>query len=224
MLNLTLETISGPVVMDNNPMISIDELGLFVVMSWLDTDQEDILENISPDIYCAAYDLFYEEHWETANITTFTQAMWTSYFGSQSQYIFSEVLPSGAGMKYTVPFVYASFDSQSEIDYYYMGGLEFISEPWSAEETQANRNISVQQNQPNPFTSTTNIEFSLKVPSNITLEVWNTVGQKVSSTEKVVFNQGSHKLEIDGTKLNPGLFFYVLKTNSESYTGKMVRR
>ncbi len=77
-------------------------------------------------------------------------------------------------------------------------------------------------NYPNPFNPTTEIEFSVPKSSEVKLEVFNAIGQRVSTLidRKVV--AGSHAVTFDAGGLSSGLYLYQLKTPEKTLTRKMM--
>jgi predicted GH43/DUF377 family glycosyl hydrolase len=69
------------------------------------------------------------------------------------------------------------------------------------------------QNYPNPFNPETVIEFGLTEPGTVTLEVFNTLGQRVRTLVNAELGAGTHSARFDGTDLPSGTYFYRL-TNS----------
>jgi hypothetical protein len=63
------------------------------------------------------------------------------------------------------------------------------------------------QNHPNPFNPTTEISYSVPVPSRVTLEVFNTLGQRVALLVDGVKEAGSHTVQWNGTGAS-GVYFY----------------
>jgi len=80
----------------------------------------------------------------------------------------------------------------------------------------------VGQNFPNPVNTTTSFTVSLDVAANVILEVSNIMGQKVMSLDKGFVNGGAQKFTIDCSQLTPGVYFYTVKINGESFTHKMI--
>lgn len=76
----------------------------------------------------------------------------------------------------------------------------------------------LKQNYPNPFNPSTSIEFSLPVNSNITLKVYNLLGQTVKVLFEGFKSAGSYKLiwnseDFGGRQVSSGVYFYELKAN-----------
>ncbi len=80
----------------------------------------------------------------------------------------------------------------------------------------------VSRNYPNPVQGLTNINVSLDAPSAIVVEVANVTGQKILSYDKGVLGTGIHKVTLDGSSLMPGIYFYTVKINGESFVNKMI--
>ena len=81
---------------------------------------------------------------------------------------------------------------------------------------------NVSQNYPNPFQSVSQINVVLDKPGKLTLEVIDITGQKVFENQIINASAGRNTLMIDGTKLSPGLYFYIVKSEGSSVTKKMI--
>ncbi|MHB2148717.1 FG-GAP repeat domain-containing protein [Calditrichota bacterium LG25] len=75
----------------------------------------------------------------------------------------------------------------------------------------------LKQNYPNPFNPTTTIEFYLPIKKQISLTIYNALGQKVKTLiNNEVLSAGNHALQWDGTndagaKVASGMYIYELK-------------
>jgi beta propeller repeat protein len=70
--------------------------------------------------------------------------------------------------------------------------------------------FTLRQNYPNPFNPATNIKFSLPVESEVTIKIFNLIGQEVSEVVNGNYAAGSHTVAIDGSSLSSGLYFYTI--------------
>lgn len=82
--------------------------------------------------------------------------------------------------------------------------------------------FSLAQNYPNPFNPSTTIKFEMKKRAKVTLEVFNTLGQKVATVLDEVVNPGERKVEFDAKDLTSGIYFYQLSADGLKQTKKMV--
>ncbi len=71
-------------------------------------------------------------------------------------------------------------------------------------------NHYLEQNYPNPFNPATNISFSLPVTAKVTLEIFNALGQKVSTLANGDMQAGIHTVNFDAASLASGIYFYTL--------------
>ncbi len=87
--------------------------------------------------------------------------------------------------------------------------------------------FSLEQNYPNPFNPTTRISFSLDEESNVQLEVFNILGEKVRTLINEVRSAGNSAVVFDGRDgrgipLSSGLYFYRIKTDHQTVTKQMI--
>ena len=78
------------------------------------------------------------------------------------------------------------------------------------------------QNYPNPFNPTTQIQYTLSVPAQVTLEVFNSLGQRVIELVNSQKSAGYHTEIFDATRLSSGVYFYKLTTPSFTETKRML--
>ncbi len=68
--------------------------------------------------------------------------------------------------------------------------------------------FSLQQNYPNPFNPTTTVNFNLPVRSDVRLEVYNLLGQKVLTLLNQKLSVGNHSVNVNAASLSSGVYFY----------------
>jgi hypothetical protein len=78
------------------------------------------------------------------------------------------------------------------------------------------------QNYPNPFNPVTKIEFSLPQESDVTLTVYNSLGEKVALLINENLPAGKYSSSFDASALSSGVYFYRLTAGSFSATNKMI--
>ncbi len=66
------------------------------------------------------------------------------------------------------------------------------------------------QNYPNPFNPSTMINFSLPVDSHVSIELYNTLGEKVDELTNSDYSIGSHEVNFDASKLSNGVYYYTI--------------
>ena len=71
---------------------------------------------------------------------------------------------------------------------------------------------------PNPFSNSTFISYSLLKNSNVSLEVYNSVGQKITSLANGSYGAGNYKFEFNPYDLNLNSGIYFLRFNSDDKT------
>ncbi len=82
--------------------------------------------------------------------------------------------------------------------------------------------FELNQNYPNPFNPSTNIKFSLPKASNVTLKVFNAIGEEVATLINKKLPAGNHVVNFNGSNLISGVYFYQLATDEKSVVKKML--
>ncbi len=82
--------------------------------------------------------------------------------------------------------------------------------------------IELSQNYPNPFNPSTTISFTLPQSGNVTLKVYNTIGQQVAELVNGYKEAGIHTINFSAAEFNSGVYFYRLETESFSELKKMI--
>lgn len=87
--------------------------------------------------------------------------------------------------------------------------------------TKIPMNYSLSQNYPNPFNPTTNIKFAIPKEGNVSLKVYDMLGNVVTTFVDGYMKAGTYNAEFDGSSLSSGIYFYQLKANEFTETKKM---
>jgi hypothetical protein len=78
------------------------------------------------------------------------------------------------------------------------------------------------QNFPNPFNPTTSIRYTVGKADNVSLTVYNMLGQEVASVVNQFQSAGSYTVNFDASKLASGMYLYKMQTGSFSDVKKMM--
>ncbi len=82
--------------------------------------------------------------------------------------------------------------------------------------------FSLSQNYPNPFNPVTRINYSISEKSAVTLVVYNTLGQKVSTLVDETNLPGNYSANFNGAALASGVYIYRLTSANNTLTRKML--
>jgi len=164
----------------------------------------------------------FDEEGNCYGIGTYINKIW--YFtivGDQTRYLHFEAvdLTSGESLSSTETITFENdiiLGSTSK-------PLKISLEPIQHSDT----NILLYNNSPNPFHRTTSIRYYLPEKSPVSLEVYNILGQKVSTIVSTSQNAGEYIFSWDGkndngNRLSTGIYFYKLTTASSSIVKKML--
>lgn len=85
---------------------------------------------------------------------------------------------------------------------------------------------ALEQNYPNPFNPSTTIEFSLAERSDVTISIYNVMGQLVNTLVSTEMNAGSHQLvwngkNRQGNQVTSGIYFLQMKSKNFTKVRKM---
>lgn len=77
--------------------------------------------------------------------------------------------------------------------------------------------FTVSQNYPNPFNPVTRVDYTLPVPSRVTVEVFRITGEEVAILESGIVERGTHSFGIDAGKLGltSGVYIYRVSATGE---------
>ncbi len=81
---------------------------------------------------------------------------------------------------------------------------------------------SLGQNHPNPFNPVTTFTFSLPTASDISLEIYNIIGQKIDVAAEGRYAAGEYNVSWDAGNLPSGVYFYRLLADDFKETRKMI--
>ncbi|MHB8581531.1 MAG: T9SS type A sorting domain-containing protein [Ignavibacteriaceae bacterium] len=90
------------------------------------------------------------------------------------------------------------------------------------EKGSAPTEYSLDQNYPNPFNPSTVISYTIPKEGNITLKVFNILGQEVSTLVNQIQTAGSYKVSFNASSLSSGVYFYTLSNGGFIQIKKMM--
>tara|TARA_R110000868_G_scaffold410693_4_gene699817 strand:- start:52448 stop:53815 length:1368 start_codon:yes stop_codon:yes gene_type:complete len=88
-------------------------------------------------------------------------------------------------------------------------------------DSQFSNAINLSQNYPNPFNPTTNIRFGINEASDVRLEVFNMLGQKVATLVNEQKAAGWYTVSFDASRLSSGIYIYQIIASGSQNIRKM---
>jgi hypothetical protein len=82
--------------------------------------------------------------------------------------------------------------------------------------------FALEQNYPNPFNPSTTIDFSIPKSSNVSLTIYNILGQRVGTLVNGQLDAGAHTVRFDAKNIATGVYFYRLEAGSYVSIKKMM--
>ena len=83
-------------------------------------------------------------------------------------------------------------------------------------------NYYLEQNYPNPFNPSTTMQFAIPKESFTRLEIFNALGEKVSTLVSETLSSGTYEYEWNAEGLSSGVYFYRLSTEKFAQTKKLL--
>jgi len=148
---------------------------------------------------------------------------WTGYSGNpwvQSTYTLSDYTGSGNFIQFRFAFIsgFSSFWN----DGWMVDDIAITDEPVGLGQVNDNSNNSIfLQIAPNPVKDITSITYSIPEKGNISLHIYNSLGQRIITSNKNEQLAGSYTETIDLANLPNGIYLYQLRHNSTTLTKKL---
>jgi len=76
---------------------------------------------------------------------------------------------------------------------------------------------------PNPFGDEVTVNFKLESPSRIALHIYDINGRLIDVPVNENRHAGEHKLQVNTSSLQPGIYIYQLRTNGQLISSKMIK-
>jgi len=110
-------------------------------------------------------------------------------------------------------------------DYYMLTTVSYtdsvISSPTSINNI-SDGGISIGQNYPNPFSKTSQINYSLIKSSDVGFTVYDITGRKLIDNVYTDITPGQHVISLNANQFTPGVYFYTFNVNDNIVTKKMI--
>ena len=82
--------------------------------------------------------------------------------------------------------------------------------------------FALEQNYPNPFNPVTKIRYQIPQKENVTLKIFNSLGEEVKTLLDESKEPGYYEIEFNGENLSSGIYFYRMQSGTNISTKKMV--
>ncbi|MFH0735270.1 MAG: AGE family epimerase/isomerase [bacterium] len=90
------------------------------------------------------------------------------------------------------------------------------------EEKNIPQQFKLAQNFPNPFNSSTKINYSIPSSNKVTIKVYDILGTKITTLVDGFKNAGTYEVNFDGSKLSSGTYFYRIEAGTFCETKKLL--
>jgi hypothetical protein len=128
-------------------------------------------------------------------------------FGAQTTDMGYARIPNGAGAFVIQPPTF-NLDNETALDV--------------DDESVLPKEFTLYQNYPNPFNPTTTISFQLPITSQVTLKIYDVLGNEVAILVNENKPAGSYEVMFDATRLSSGMYFYRIDIKNFSQVRKMI--
>ncbi|MBU1680865.1 MAG: T9SS type A sorting domain-containing protein, partial [Bacteroidetes bacterium] len=137
---------------------------------------------------------------------------------SPKQYSFVDENPPSAKISYRLKQI--DFDGQFE--YYGIIAEVDASALTGVEDKGIPVQYSLSQNYPNPFNPSTKINYSIPGTENVSVILYDLVGNEIRTLVNETKSAGNYEIEFDASYLASGVYYYKLKTSNFVQVRKMV--
>jgi hypothetical protein len=84
------------------------------------------------------------------------------------------------------------------------------------------REFSLDQNYPNPFNPATTLRYAIPAGTDVTLKVYNIIGQEVATLVNEYQTSGVYTVNFDASKLSSGIYLYRISAGTFVQVKKML--
>jgi hypothetical protein len=132
-----------------------------------------------------------------------------------------ELLSDSNGELWVIIGAESQFETMAE---FLVANIEFAVDNLTSieEPKEISADFEVFQNYPNPFNPSTAIEFDLPRTSEVTLKIFNILGEIVTTLVSDQLNAGSYTYQWDASNMPSGVYLYGLEAEGFVETKKMI--
>jgi len=113
-------------------------------------------------------------------------------------------------------------DTQTASDHLpHVADFELMMITSASENTGIIHGYSLGQNYPNPFNPVTTITFTVPMPGNVKIEVFDVLGRRVAGLVNETFSPGVHEVVVDASALPSGVFLIRMNAGEQVFSRKM---
>jgi hypothetical protein len=206
----------------------------------IDTLNLKVIE-YSPSIFCidtekVLYDLSIKplgwkncnDPYEVYKITETSSPQQVGSLGLQSNqisyisgyWIFNRTLAKGFGLSYCLRGELML--GRDTLTYAKINGIEYGNPVSVEKEKDLPANFILYQNYPNPFNPITRIDYEISVSDNVSIKVYDSLGNEIVTLLNKYQNIGKHNVVFDGRNLSSGIYLYKILVGSYSSSRKML--
>jgi len=121
----------------------------------------------------------------------------------------------------SMPFAYVVRDSNN-VNYLKIGKINNLITDVKYNNVKLPAKFLLSQNYPNPFNPSTTINYSLPKSGNVTLKVFDILGQEVTTLVNEKQSAGKYEVKFDAGKLASGIYYYRISVGNFIQTKKMI--
>jgi hypothetical protein len=166
--------------------------------------------------------------WQYDNLSRFDLQM--THDGQTWTSVSRDVIASKGNMQWLVPdlqtqnaTLVALWNNDPEMEYGRVEGFKIVNN--TGVDNPGIDGFAFEQAVPNPFENSTMISFRLPFDEYVTINVYNSLGQKVMSlADGVSYPSGTHSLTLEGSNLPVGVYFVHLTAGSFTMTQQIVKQ
>ena len=128
---------------------------------------------------------------------------------------------AGVGDNHMISFLSYLWVAEVQDTFGVMGFHNFTTDVRDITTTLPN-SYALDQNFPNPFNPATKINFSIPVEAFVSLDVYNSIGQRVATLVNETKTAGTYEVNFNAANLSSGIYFYKLTSGNFTETKKMI--